>query len=463
MKTYAYTYDIAVIGGGPAGLAAAVTAARAGKRVLLADKNGYLGGNMTLGLPLLGFLDEHGERCIAGFGEELVQRLRARGAAYDHRFCPKHNSVTNIDAEQVKLLAFEMCREAGVDVLLHLETQRVELTDGRITAVTLRGKCNEVTVSADLFIDCTGDGDLAYLAGCSYEKGRGANEELMPPTVMFTLEGVEIDRLLDHVAAHPEEMAASCASIDTKAGYDAAYFRADPNFVFVGMTALFNRLKAEGKCPVERGNMIIINGLHPGEVYVNTSRLLHTDATDIIDLTRAEIEGHMQVGRLVDMFRKYVPGFARCYVSSIAPNLGVRETRRFKGIKTLTVEKALAAEVPEDTVCLSGYKIDIHKDCETATLFQTVDKPFGLPYGCLVSAEIDNLMFAGRCASVDESVIGSTRVMPCCMAMGQAAAVGAVLALDRHQAPANVNTDDIRAELIRQGAMLHQSPTSQNI
>ncbi|MBQ7322123.1 MAG: FAD-dependent oxidoreductase [Clostridia bacterium] len=456
MNAYEYTYDIAVIGGGPAGLAAAITAARGGRRVLLLEKNGFLGGNMTLGLPLLGFLDEHGARCIAGFGEELVTRLRARGAAYSHRFCPKHNSVTNIDAEQVKLLAIEMCREAGVDVLLHLETQHVDREGGRIRSVTLRGKCNKVTVCADLFIDCTGDGDLAYLAGCSYNKGRGANEELMPPTVMFTLEGVEIDKLLDHVAAHPEEMAASCASIDTKAGYDAAYFRADPNFVFVGMTALFTRLKTEGKCPVERGNMIIIHGLHPGQVYVNTSRLLHTDATDILDLTHAELEGHLQVGQLVDMFREHVPGFARCYVSSIAPNLGVRETRRFRGVKTLTVEEALSASVPEDSICLSGYKIDIHKDCETATLFQTVDKPFGVPWGCLVSAEVDNLLFAGRCISVDESVIGSTRVMPCCMATGQAAAVGALLALSHGQDPAKVNVKDIRAELLRQGAVLYQ-------
>jgi len=456
MNRYSYTCEIAVVGGGPAGLATAITAARAGKKVILIEKNGFLGGNLTLGLPLLGFLDEHGKRCIAGFGEEFVERLRARGAAYGHRFCPKHNSVSNIDAEAAKILSVEMCREAGVDVLLHLEAHDVTLANGAIQSATFFGKCNEVSITADIFVDCTGDGDLAYLAGCSYEKGRGAHHELMPPTVMFTLEGVDDQKLLDHVAAHPEEMQAACATIDTKEGYDADYFRADPNYVFVGMTQLFKRLKAEGKCPVERGNMIIINGLHKGEMYVNTSRLLHTDATDIMSLTRAELEGHMQVRALVDTFRSYVPGFENCYVSSIAPNLGVRESRRFKGIKILTGKQALSAEIPEDTICLSGYKIDIHKDCEGATLFQTVEKPFGIPFGTLVSAEVRNLMFAGRCVSVDEDVIGSVRVMPCCMAMGQAAAVGAVQALDRGISVANADVAAIRAELLRQGAMLEQ-------
>ena len=456
MNRYAYEYEIAVVGGGPAGLAAAITAARAGKRVILIEKNGFLGGNMTLGLPLLGFLDEHGKPCIAGFGEEFVNRLFARGASYRHRYCPKHNSVTNVDAEQVKLLAIEMCREAGVDVLLHLEAHHAEVLNGRIRRAFFFGKCNEVEITADLFIDCTGDGDLAYLAGCSYEKGRGENSELMPPTVMFTLEGVDDQKLFDYIAENPDEMRAACATIDTKEGYDADYFRADPNYVFVGMTRLFDRLKAEGKCPVERGNIIYINGLHKGEIYVNTTRLLHTDATDIIDLTRAEMEGHLQVGRLVEMFRTYVPGFENCYVSSIAPSLGVRESRRFRGVKTLTVEEALSGVLPEDTVCLSGYKIDIHKDCENATLFQTVDRPFGIPYGTLVSAEIDNLLFAGRCVSVDESVIGSVRVMPCCMAMGQAAAIGASLALDRRETPAEVNVADVRAELLKQNAILAQ-------
>ena len=456
MKKYNFKYEITVVGAGPAGLAAAITAARMGKSVLLVEKNGFLGGNMTLGLPLLGFLDENGKRCIAGFGEELVNRLKETGSSYDHRYCPKHNSVTNINAEDVKILAIEMCREAGVDVLLHLEASSVELLENKIKRATFFGKCNEVTVESDIFIDTTGDGDLAYLAGCTYDKGRGENGELMPPTVMFTIQGVDDEKLFDYIDEHPGEMRAACSTIDTKPGYDADYFRSDPNYVFVGMTELFTRLKKEGKCPVERGNMIIINGLHKGEMYVNTSRLLHTDATDILSLSSAELEGHMQVKALVKTFREYVPGFENAYVSSIAPNLGVRETRRFKGIRTVTGAEALMGLVPEDTVCLSGYKIDIHKDSEVATLFKTVERPFGVPYGSLVSSEVDNLMFAGRCVSVDEDVIGSVRVMPCCMAMGQAAAVGAVLAHRCGIAPAEVNVAEVRRELLSGGAILSQ-------
>lgn len=454
INRYQYHYEIAVAGGGPAGLAAAITAARAGKRVILVEKNGFLGGNLTIGIPPLGFLDEHGNRCIAGFGEELITRLMERNASYGHRYCPKHNSVSNIDAEAVKILAFEMCREAGVDVLLHLETHHVDVENGRIRSVTFYGKCNEITITADVFMDCTGDGDLAFLAGCTCEKGRGEKQELMPPTVMCTIEGVEDQKLFDYVAEHPEEMKAMCATIDTKPGYDAEYFRASPNYVFVGMTRLFERLKQEGKCPVERGNMIVINGLHKGQMYVNTTRLLNVDATDIIDLTRAETEGHLQLYKLIEMFRAYVPGFENCYISSIAPNLGVRETRRFRGLRYVTAEDAVNGAILDDTICLSGYKIDIHHNAENGTLFRTVDKPFGIPYGALVSQDIQNLMFAGRCISVDEYVIGSVRVMPCCMAMGQAAGLAASIAVSRNEPPAEVDVTKLREALLRQNVIL---------
>lgn len=453
MKRYELSYEVAVIGGGPAGLSAAITAARAGRKVILLEKNGYLGGNATLGLPLLGFLDLDGRRIVGGIAQEYIERLEKRGECLGHRTCPKHNSVTNVDPEGFKILAIEMCHEAGVDVILHVETCRVKVEEGHLEEVVLYGKGNEVVVKADVFIDCTGDGDVAYLAGCSYEAGQPGTGVLQPPTVMFTLENVDTARLYDYIEEHPEEMTFS-ATIDHRPGYDADYFRASLNHVFVGLRKTFDRMHAEGKCPVDRETLIYIKSLHEGEVYVNSTRLLNTDATDIFSLTNAELEGQIQVKKLTKMLQENVIGFEKCFISSIAPTLGVRETRRFKGICELKADEICAGLIPDDTIALGAYKIDIHSGTDRSTIFRTVDKPFGIPYGCLVSDEINNLMFAGRCVSVDAATLASVRVMPQCMSMGQAAGQAAAMAVTDGIMPKSVNVEELRTELYAQMAIL---------
>ena len=461
MRNYELKYDIAVIGAGPAGLSAAITAARAGKKVILLEKNGYLGGNATLGLPLLGFLDLDGRKIVGGIAQEYVTRLQERGQAFGHRVCPKHNSVSNISPEGFKTLAIEMCKEAGVDVILHLEASKVDREDNKITAVHLYGKGNEVVVTADLYIDCTGDGDVAYLADCSFESGQPGTGVLQPPTVMFTLENVDTNRLFDHIEAHPDEMTYS-ASIDHRPGYDADYFRASDNHVFVGLRQTFLRMREQGKCPVDRETLIYIKSVNPGEVYVNTTRLLNVDATNIFDLTRAELEGQLQIPKLVEMLRESVPGFENAFVATIMPTLGVRETRRFKGIKCLVEEDLLEGKIPEDSIALGAYKIDIHSGKDRSTLFKTVKKPFGIPYGILVSAEYDNLMFAGRCASMDAVALSSARVMPQCMSMGQAAGEAAAMALDAGIAPKDVDVKALQNELLKTGAIFKEEQIDVN-
>lgn len=455
MKKLALQYDICVIGAGPAGLCAAIAAARQGKKVLIVDKNGYLGGNCALGLPLLGFLDLNGKQVIRGMAQEWVDRLTARGMCEGHRECPKHNSVTCFHSETFKLIAIEWLREEKIDVLLHLEACDTDVQGGRLKTVTFYGKGNHVEVSADMFIDCTGDGDVAYLAGVPYDMGQEATGILQPPTVMCTVEGVDTAKLFDHIEAHPDEMTYS-ATIDHRPGYDAPYFRASDNHVFVGLRSTFTRLRAEGKLPVERETLIYIKSPNPGEIYINSTRLLRTDATDIVSLTNAELEGQRQVGELVKMLREEVPGFENAFIAAIQPNLGVRETRRIRCRNIVCAQQAIDGEIPADTVTLSAYKIDIHSGVDRSTIFSTIKEAYGIPYGCLVPEGITGLMVAGRNIGVDAQVMASSRIMPVCMALGEAAGYGAAQALDKGIEAHEVDVQQVRAKILENNGILER-------
>lgn len=454
MKEISIKSEIAVFGAGPAGLSAAVCAARLGHDVLLIERNGFLGGTLGIGISPLSFLDSRGKRCVSGFAQEFMERLEKTGDCLGTDVCPKHNSVTGANAEGVRLLAIKLCMEEGVRVLQNVEPLQVNVENDRIGRVILYGKGNRITLEAKVFVDCTGDGDLAYLAGCSYEKGQEGSGTLQPPTMVYTLEGVDTGKLMDYVEKNPEELRYNDAAIYENPDYTSAHFRKHPSHVFVGLQKTFRQLKAEGKLPVERESFIYINGTHPGEVYINSTRLLNTDATDLFSMTKAQMDGLVQAHELTQLLKERIPGFENCWIASVSPFLGVRETRRFHGIRRVTGEDAMTGRVPEDSICLSGYKIDIHSGTDTGLLYTNLNMPFGIPYGCLVSSEIGNLMFAGRCISCDAIAYGSLRVIPTCMAMGQAAAAGAHLALASGSFPADADITALRRLLLNQDAIL---------
>lgn len=457
MKTINKEYDVVVLGAGPGGLAAALSAARNGANVLLAERNGYLGGNMAIGLPLLGFLDKDGNKVIGGIADEFMRDMASYRTAYGqaasaHNVCPMHNSVTLYDHELFKIVALHKVLDAGIEVLFHTDIESVNVENAGIHEITLRGKGYRIFVKAKVYIDATGDGDMAYLAGASYEKGQKDTGVLQPPTMMFTLAGVDIDRTIDYLAENPEQMERS-KTIDCAGGYDADFFRSDPNFVMVAMRKLFSELRAQGKMPVNRENIIVINSLLPGEVHMNCTRHLGTDGSDVFSVTRAEIEGYLQIEQFVETLHQHVPGFEQCYISQIYPSLGIRESRRFSGIRQLTEADVVNGVFDEETIGIGSYCVDIHAGDGLSTIFTKIP-PYGIPYGITVSDEIEGLMFAGRCASMDAVAMSSARVMPICMAIGEAAGVGAALAVKQNISPRDVNVGQIRNHLLNAGAIL---------
>ena len=270
---------------------------------------------------------------------------------------------------------------------------------------------------------------------------------------MFNLGGVDFDEFCDFIEAHPEELPYDVLD-NIAEGYNADFFRKTKSFIFLGMHHLLEELRKKGECPVDRETVIFIRQPIPGQVAVNTIRLLNFDGSNIHDLSNGEMEAHLQIPKLMEMFKKHVPGFENCHLSSINASIGVRESRRVKGLKMLDYHDAVAGKKPEDTIALCGYFIDIHNGAGEGTYRVSIEEPFGIPYGCLVSKDIKNLMMAGRDISVDSVTFGSTRIMNVCMAVGQAAGEAASMCIKKKQLPEQVDVSELREHLLEQKAIL---------
>ncbi len=445
--------DVAVIGGGPGGIPAALAAARHGAKVILCERNGHLGGNAAMGLPLLGFLSQNGRQIIGGIPQEFIDDLMKDGYSFGHTRCPMHNSITLVHPEMFRLLALKKCLEAGVRVLFHTEVTGAMTDNGSLRTVTVTGKGTQVEISADVYIDATGDGDLGYIAGARYEKGAAENGTVQPPTVMFSLTGFEKEEFMRFIDEHPENLS-QLESVQIDSGYNTKLWRSTENYVFVGMKAYLDEIRKKTDCPILRENIIFINSTIPGKIYVNTVRVPGCDGSNIESLSDGEIKGQLQIEGIVRILKEYVPGFENVMLDSISPSIGIRETRRFRGLEKVTVKDVLAGYKPENTIALAGYKIDIHNGNGEGTILKKVEEPYGIPLGSVISADYDNLLFSGRCISMDHETLGSMRVMPTCMAIGQGAGTLAACAVKHGIKAKDVGYGEVISILLKDKAIL---------
>lgn len=436
--------DVLVVGGGPSGIMAAKAASKDSRlKVMLIESRGYLGGNLTIGLPVLAFLGPKGNQIIKGEPQRFIDRLRAKGAASSHKPCKLHVSLTIIDGEQVKATAFEMLEEAGVEVQLYTFFSDAIVEDGVVRGVIVESKAGRQAILAKTVIDCTGDADVAFRSGVECHKG-DAQGGMQPPTLMFSMRGVAVDDLRNAIVHHPEL-------------YDMDIMPKEQfvsgNFITVGLRSRIERAREEGlDLPVNR--TILISSLEPDVIWVNMTRVCGTDSTDPLNYTHCEVEAGRQIPVVVEYLRRYVPGFENALIDKVAPFTGIRESRVIVGKYVLTAEDVLSMKKFEDPVCLAGYPVDLHHakggDC---TLIYSEDA-YQIPYRVLVPRTVGGLLVAGRCSSMNHEAMAATRVMSTCMALGEAAGTAARLSVANEVQPADVDYKLLREELLASGVCL---------
>lgn len=436
--------DILVVGGGPTGIMAAQAASGAGHKVMLIESRGFLGGNLTTGLPILGFLGRKGNPIIKGLPQQFIDRLAAQGAATDHRACPLHVSLTIIDPEKSKSLALQIMEECSVEVLMYVFCSGVVKEGDDVKGVIIESKAGREVILAKTVIDCTGDGDVAFRAGATCEKG-GEDGGLQPPTLMFCMKGVDVKRLRESIADHPE-----LYDMDT---IPNEFFRKDAPFITVGLRGCIQKARAEGiEIPVER--TIMITGLQKDEMWINMSRVSGVDSTKPESYTFGEITARKQNEQIVKYLKKYVPGYENAWMEKVAPFMGIRESRRVIGQYVLTDEDILSCRKFEDSIAVASYPVDIHHSTGGDCSLYWCEDCYDIPYRCLLPVGLSGLLVAGRCASTTHEAMASTRVMSTCMAMGEAAGKAAQIAVSDKIAPAQIDVRKLRAALKEEGAYL---------
>ena len=426
--------EVLVLGGGPAGIAAATAAARSGAKTMLLERYGFLGGMGTAAM-VTNFCGLHAcingtvQQIVHGVADDILHRLaKLDGLREPHVVTNAEGLKTGAQAYDnaaYKVATDDLLVSAGVDVRFHTFAVDAITDNGKIEAVLIETKSGRAAISSDMFIDCSGDADLATWAGVPYEKG-GSDGFMAYPTMMFRIADVESDVAMAEGAPQ--------------------------------LKALIAEANASGKFKLPRKAGIIRPQTHDSEWRANLTQISRdgapVDGSDWDDIGYAEIEGRKQAIEYFRFLKEMVPGFANAYMLELAPQIGIRETRRIVGSYQLTGEDVLECRDFDDSIGCSGWPLETHVLGDVEWKFLAGRGYHQIPFSTTLPTGIENLLVAGRCASTTQEGQASLRVSGPCFAMGQAAGTAAAMARKAGVAPAKLDVPTLQQQLSVDGVFI---------
>ncbi len=404
-------YDVAVIGGGFAGVAAALAAAREGARVIIVEKSNCLGGaavNCLVNpfMPYSTKINGVTTYLSAGVFERILKKLSERKALRERSFLE----------EELKYILNEMVLEANIDLLFHAYICRTQKNGSRICSVTVATISGEMTVNADYFIDATGDAQLSYLADCPTALGREQDHLCQPMTLCFRIGNVDIEKFF-----------ASLKEVNDE----------------------YKTAQADGVITNPRENILVFKTPVPNALHFNTTRVVKKNPTAPEDVTQAEVIARRQVYEIYDFIKKHADGLENSFLMMTAMEIGVRESRMIVGDYVLTEKDCKECVKFEDAVAACNYDIDIHnpEGSGTSHYYFKDGEYYTIPYRSLIPKNVDNMLVAGRCISSDHAAQASYRIMPTVCSIGEAAGTAIGLAVKGCKGVRDVNVKKLQKTL----------------
>lgn len=437
--------DIIIIGGGLAGVCAAVAARRMGARVLLFEKNQFFGGMATGAWvhSCLTFHGKKGHKIIGGIPQEIIDRLVAMGGSPGHirDTIGVAYSVTPTDPVKLKLILQTFLDEEGVEYFLEARFTDVKMDGNRINGIRGIHCDGSFEASAPAYIDASGEGILAATAGNSFERGRDGRTQ--PATLIFKVRNVDIKKAVKYALNNREDF------------HDETHFDLLETSPTPGLSGFFT-LWRNAKLSVPRDRLLFYKTIYDDEVGINSTRIPDFDPLDPYSVTIAQKTARMQMFEILDFLRDWIPGFETCVLTGEAPLLGIREVRRINGKYVLKGKDLLVGRRFPDEVALGGFPIDIHTPGSSTIESDEIggDGYYGIPFRCLLPERTPNLLIAGKCFSADFYAHASARVQATSMAMGQATGVAGAMAASGGVDPVDLNAEDVRKAVVKLGGIL---------